>query len=387
MSNTLRTLPMPTGSGVVEVLPHLREALAGDNGPAWLPIPTSDRREARRLADALAPGEPIDDDVALVVTTSGTTGVPKGAMLSASALRASGTATHDRLGGPGTWLLALPSHHIAGLQVLLRSILAGTEPAVLDVSGGFLPEALAGAISGMRGERRYTALVPTQLIKALDEPGAAAALADLDAVLVGGAATPVPVYERATLLGINVVRTYGMSETCGGCVYDGVPLEGTEVRIEDGRVVIGGAMVARGYRGQPDHPAFAEPGWFRTDDAGSFDDGVLRVTGRLDEAILTGGLLVIPQVVEAVLITHPAISECAVLGLPDERLGQRVAVAVVPTAGASPTLEELREHVERELDPTSAPREIAIVDELPVHGPGKPNRHKLRELLTAKSAT
>ncbi|MBF6246565.1 o-succinylbenzoate--CoA ligase [Nocardia elegans] len=377
---------MPTGSGVGDVLPHLREAMEG-NGPAWLPIPTTDRREARRLADALRPGDPIDDDVALVVTTSGTTGVPKGAMLSSSALRASGTATHDRLGGPGTWLLALPTHHIAGLQVLMRSILAGTEPAVLDVSGGFLPEALAGPISGMRGERRYTSLVPTQLIKAIEEPEAAAALADLDAVLVGGAATPAPVYERARELGINVVRTYGMSETCGGCVYDGVPLAGTLVRIEDGRVVLGGPMIAKGYRGQPDHPAFAEPGWFRTEDAGTYDNGVLQVTGRLDEAITTGGLLVIPQVVEAVLVTHPAISECVVLGLPDERLGQRVAVAVVPAEGARPTLEELREHVVRELDAIAAPRELAILDELPLHGPGKPNRNKLRELLLTRSHT
>lgn len=385
MSNTLRTLPMPTGSGVGDVLPHLREALEG-NGPAWLPIPTSDRREARRLSDALAPGESIDDDVALVVTTSGTTGVPKGAMLSASALRASGTATHDRLGGPGSWLLALPTHHIAGLQVLLRSILAGTEPTVLDVSGGFLPEALAGAVAGMRGERRYTALVPTQLIKAMDLPEAAAALARLDAVLVGGAATPLPVYERAKDAGINVVRTYGMSETCGGCVYEGVPLDGARVRIEDGRVLLGGAMIARGYRGQPDHPAFAEPGWFRTEDAGTVTDGVLQISGRLDEAIMTGGLLVIPQVVEAVLVTHPAISECVVLGLPDERLGQRVAVAVVPAAGATPTLEDLRDHVLRELDPIAAPRELAVLDELPLHGPGKPNRAKLRELLGAQSA-
>ncbi|MCP2277635.1 O-succinylbenzoic acid--CoA ligase [Nocardia amikacinitolerans] len=384
MSNTLRTLPMPTGSGLGDVLPHLREALEG-NGPAWLPIPTSDRREARRLSDALSPGETIDDDVALVVTTSGTTGVPKGAMLSASALRASGTATHDRLGGPGAWLLALPTHHIAGIQVLLRSILAGTEPTVLDVSGGFLPEALAGAVAGMRGTRRYTALVPTQLIKALDAPGAAEALAELDAVLVGGAATPLPVYERAKAAGINVVRTYGMSETCGGCVYEGVPLDGAEVRIEDGRVLLGGAMIARGYRGQPDHPAFAEPGWFRTEDAGTFENGVLHITGRLDEAIVTGGLLVIPQVVEAVLVTHPSISECVVLGLPDERLGQRVAVAVVPTAGATPTLEELRDHVVRELDAIAAPRELALLDELPLHGPGKPNRAKLRQLLLAQS--
>ncbi|MFD4353809.1 o-succinylbenzoate--CoA ligase [Nocardia sp. NPDC058519] len=374
---------MPTGAGVSEVMPHLRQALDG-SGPAWLPIPTTDRREARRLSDALKPGDPIDDDVALVVTTSGTTGIPKGALLGAEALRASGNATHDRLGGPGSWLLALPTHHIAGIQVLLRSILAGTEPTVLDVSGGFLPEALAGAVGAMRGPRRYTALVPTQLIKSLDSPVAAKALAGLDGVLVGGAATPAPVLDRARDLGITVVRTYGMSETCGGCVYEGVPLDGTEVRIEDGRVILGGAMIAHGYRNLPDHPAFAEPGWFRTEDAGSFEDGVLSISGRLDEAIMTGGLLVIPQVVEAVLANHPGIRECIVLGLPDERLGQRVAVAIVPTPGAAPTLDELRAHVVAELDSIAAPRELAVLSEIPLRGPGKPDRTALRKLLLAE---
>ncbi|WP_342800202.1 o-succinylbenzoate--CoA ligase [Nocardia sp. No.11] len=375
---------MPTGSGVGEVLPHLRQALDG-NGPAWLPIPTTDRREARRLSDALKPGDPIDDDVALVVTTSGTTGIPKGALLGAEALRASGNATHERLGGPGSWLLALPTHHIAGIQVLLRSILAGTEPTVLDVSGGFLPEALAGAVAAMRGPRRYTALVPTQLIKSLDSPVAAKALAELDGVLVGGAATPLPVYERAREAGITVVRTYGMSETCGGCVYEGVPLDGTEVRIEDGRVLLGGAMIARGYRNLPDHPAFAEPGWFRTEDAGTYTDGVLSISGRLDEAIMTGGLLVIPQVVEAVLANHPGIRECIVLGLPDERLGQRVAVAIVPLPGAAPTLDEIRAHVVAELDSIAAPRELAVLTEIPLRGPGKPDRAALREHLLANT--
>ncbi|WP_188828846.1 o-succinylbenzoate--CoA ligase [Nocardia camponoti] len=372
---------MPTGAGVSEVLPHLRQALDG-SGPAWLPIPTTDRREAARLSDALKPGDPIDDEVALVVTTSGTTGIPKGALLGAEALRASGNATHERLGGPGSWLLALPTHHIAGIQVLLRSILAGTEPTVLDVSGGFLPEALAGAVGAMRGPRRYSALVPTQLIKSLDSPIAAKALAELDGVLVGGAATPVPIYERALDMGIKVVRTYGMSETCGGCVYEGLPLNGTQIRVEDGRIVIGGSMVARGYRNLPDHPAFAEPGWFRTEDAGSIDaDGLLSITGRLDEAIMTGGLLVIPQVVEAVLSTHPAIRECIVLGLPDERLGQRVAVAIVPVDGTSPTLDELRAHVVAELDSIAAPRELAVLSEIPLRGPGKPDRAALRRLL------
>ncbi|MCP9622636.1 o-succinylbenzoate--CoA ligase [Nocardia otitidiscaviarum] len=376
---------MPTGAAVGEVLPHLREALEG-SGPAWLPIPTADRREAHRLSSALRPGEPIEDDVALVVTTSGTTGIPKGAMLSAAALRASGEATHERLGGAGQWLLALPTHHIAGIQVLLRSILAGTEPVVLDVSDGFLPEGLASAVAGMRGPRRYTSLVPTQLIKALDEPVGTEALARFDAVLVGGAATPAPVLERARAAGINVVRTYGMSETCGGCVYEGVPLDGTEIRIEDGRVMLGGTTLANGYRGLPDHPAFAEPGWFRTEDAGTYENGVLTISGRLDEAIMTGGLLVIPQVVEAVLATHPAVGECVVLGLPDERLGQRVAVAVVPAVGATPpTLDELREHVMKELDAIAAPRELAVLDDLPLRGPGKPDRVKLREHLLADS--
>ncbi|MGW1743236.1 o-succinylbenzoate--CoA ligase [Nocardia sp. NPDC001965] len=381
MTRTLRTLPIPTGSGVSDVLPHLRQVLDGSGSAAWLPVPASDRREARRLGDALAPGEPIGDDIALVVTTSGTTGVPKGAMLTAAALRASGDATHERLGGPGSWLLALPTHHIAGLQVLLRSLLAGTEPTVVDVSGGFLPEALAGAIAGMGGERRYTSLVPTQLIKVLEAPAATAALAELDAVLIGGAAIPAPVHERARDAGINVVRTYGMSETCGGCVYDGVPLTGARVRIEDDRILLGGDMLAAGYRNIPDHPAFAEPGWFRTDDAGVFSDGVLRVLGRLDEAISTGGLLVIPQVVEAVLATHPAVSECVVLGLPDERLGQRVAVAVVPAPGTAPTLDDIRAHISAELDAVAVPRELTLVEEIPLLGPGKPDRGALRRHL------
>jgi O-succinylbenzoic acid--CoA ligase len=237
----------------------------------------------------------------------------------------------------------------------------------------------------MTGARKYTSLVPTQLIKTLEEPAGAEALTALDAVLVGGSATPQPVLDRARELGINVVRTYGMSETCGGCVYEGVPLRGAQVRIEDGRVLVGGPMLAKGYRGLPDHPAFSEPGWFRTDDAGVYRNGVLTITGRLDEAIMTGGLLVIPEVVEAVLATHPAVAECAVLGLPDERLGQRVAAAIVPVPGTIPTLDELRDHVIAELDTIAAPRELAIVEELPMRGPGKPDRTRLRDHLLADS--
>ncbi|MGB6275335.1 MAG: AMP-binding protein, partial [Rhodococcus sp. (in: high G+C Gram-positive bacteria)] len=153
---------------------RLSRMLAGD-GPALLPVPTDDPRETERLHDALAPGTPIDDGVALVVATSGTTGVPKGAMLSASALVASATATEERLGGPGSWLLALPAHHIAGMQVLLRSVLAGTSPVVMDVSRGFDPSALIDAVGSMSGPLRYTSLVPGQLVKAFQIPEAVAA--------------------------------------------------------------------------------------------------------------------------------------------------------------------------------------------------------------------
>ncbi|MCZ4522094.1 o-succinylbenzoate--CoA ligase [Rhodococcus ruber] len=374
----LESVPIPTGPAAADILPRLSRVLAGD-GPAVLPVPADDPREIRRLHDALAPGTPIDDDVALVVATSGTTGTPKGAMLSASALVASATATEERLGGPGSWLLALPAHHIAGMQVLLRSVLAGTSPVIMDVSHGFDPVALIESVGRMSGPLRYTSLVPGQLVKAFENPEAVAALASLDAVLLGGAATPIPLREKAHAAGIRLVRTYGMSETAGGCVYDGVPLRNTVVRIDAGRVVLGGRTLASGYRGLPEHPAFAEPGWFRTDDAGTMVDGVLSITGRLDEAISTGGLTVVPQVVEAALATHPAVLECAVVGLPDERLGQRVVVAVV--ASAPVTLAELRSHVESSLDITAAPRELFLVKSLPTRGPGKLNRAELRTVL------
>ncbi|MCZ4274840.1 o-succinylbenzoate--CoA ligase [Rhodococcoides yunnanense] len=381
----LREMSVPTGPAVAELLPQLSSILDGNsddgNSEAVLPVPAGDEREAGRLRGALSPGSPIQPEAALVVATSGTTGTPKGAMLSADALRASGTATHDRLGGPGSWLLALPAHHIAGLQVLLRSVLAGTRPEILDVSDGFDPSQLPAAVARMSG-RRYTSLVPTQLVKALGDPAATEALAELDAVLLGGAATPVPLRERAEAAGINVVRTYGMSETAGGCVYDGVPLRGVEIWIVDGRVVLGGSTVALGYRGMPNHPAFADAGRFRTDDAGVLTDGVLSITGRLDEAISTGGLTIVPQVVEAAVATHPAVRECAVVGLPDERLGERVAVAIV--ASAAVTLADLRAHVALTLDATAVPRELYIVETLPTKGPGKIDRSALRAALAPR---
>jgi O-succinylbenzoic acid--CoA ligase len=177
-----------------------------------------------------------------------------------------------------------------------------------------------------------------------------------------------------------------MSETAGGCVYDGVPLDGVRLRVDpDGRIVIGGATLAKGYRNPPDPDPFAEPGWFRTDDIGALDDsGVLTVLGRADEAISTGGLTVLPQPVEAALRTHEAVADCAVFGLADERLGQRVVAAVVVADGcAPPALDTLRAHVEGTLDGTAAPRELHVVDALPMRGIGKVDRHALARMFGA----
>ncbi|MCV7421294.1 o-succinylbenzoate--CoA ligase [Mycobacterium yunnanensis] len=354
------------------------EGVLDGRDPAILPVP-ADVRSAESLTSSLGIGEDIDDDVALVVSTSGTTGVPKGAMLTAAALIASASATHDRIGGPGTWLLALPAHHVAGMQVMVRSLLAGTVPVAVDPS--FDVVELPSAVEALGSGPRYASLVAVQLAKALGDPGATAALADLDAVLIGGGPMPAAIGEAAAAAGIRVVRTYGMSETAGGCVYDGVALDGVRVRLDDGRVILGGATLAKGYRHPTDPDPFSEPGWFRTDDVGAVDDsGRLRILGRVDDAIGTGGLTVQPQLVEAALATHPAVTDCAVFGVTDDRLGQRVVAAVVLAENATaPTVADLRTHVAQTLDGTAAPREVHVVDELPRRGIGKLDRGELRK--------
>ncbi|GFG52514.1 o-succinylbenzoate--CoA ligase [Mycolicibacterium agri] len=359
------------------MLPTVEGILAG-RIPAMLPVPANDERQTQLLTTALRVGEDIDDDIAVVVSTSGTTGTPKGAMLSAAALTASAEATHRRLGGPGQWLLALPAYHIAGLQVLVRGVLAGNTPVALPAQ--FDPADLPAAVAAMGSGRRYASLVAAQLDKASSHPAASAALAELDAVLIGGGPMPTKIAEKAAAAGISVVRTYGMSETAGGCVYDGVPLDGVEVRVgSDGRIALGGATLAKGYRNPPENDPFAEPGWFLTDDVGALDtSGRLRVLGRTDDAISTGGLTVFPHLVENALSSHPRVAECAVFGVPDDRLGQRVVAAVVAAANyPPPTLVELRKYVGALLDPTAAPREVHLVDALPRRGIGKIDRRRL----------
>ncbi|MGH3998416.1 MAG: AMP-binding protein, partial [Pseudonocardiaceae bacterium] len=239
----------------------------------------------------------------VVVTTSGSTGQPKWVQLSAATLIASATAAHARLGGPGRWLLALPAQHIAGLQVLVRAALAGCQPAVLDLSNGFDPAAFGAAARRFTSGsgRCYTALVPTQLARLLKT--GADSLTGFDAVLLGGAASPGELQRRARTAGVHVVTTYGMTETAGGCVYDGWPLEGATVRLDaKGRVELSGPMLATGYLDAPEETAaMFRDGWFRTCDLGRLDrQGRLQVLGRADDVIVTGGINVAPAEVEAV---------------------------------------------------------------------------------------
>ena len=269
--------------------------------------------------------------------------MPKLAMLTREALAASATATHERLGGPGQWLLPMPAHHIAGLQVLVRSLVAGTEPVAMDLTEGFTPAAFARSAAALTGHRRYTSLVPTQLVRLLADPAGTEALRVFDAVLLGGAAAAPSLLARAAEAGVSVTTTYGMSETAGGCVYDGRPLACTTVRADaDGRLHLGGATLAEGYLGRPDLTAAAFSTdadgrrWFATDDVGhQGEDGRWHVDGRIDDLVNTGGLKVAPRLVEeAITARLPEVAECAVVGVPDPEWGEAVAAALVLADGA-----------------------------------------------------
>ena len=366
--------------GVAELTAALRDAL--DGGPGVLPLDVTDPR-LPDLRARLAPGVPAEPGTAVVVATSGSTGDARGVLLSAAALRASATATHARLGGPGQWLLALPAQHVAGVQVIVRSLLAGFEPVVVERDQTF-----AAAAQTLAAPRTYTSLVPTQLTRFLDDEVQLTALRGFDAVLLGGAATPAPLLARARDAGVRVVTTYGMSETAGGCVYDGVPLDGVRVRIAGGVVELGGPVLAHGYRLDPAATARAfAGGWFRTTDLGVLGaGGVLEVLGRADFVINTGGVKVAPAAVEAVLTAQPGVAEACVVDLPSAEWGQLVAAAVVP-AGPAPEVAALQAAVRAALGGPAAPKVVRFAEVLPLRGPGKVDRAAVRELLRRPGPT
>ena len=403
-----------------------------------LPAPTAEDGEHRTgspqpLLGPIAPGEDegqVRSDLArritrvpartdLILRTSGsTTGTGRLIAMSAAALMASARATHARLGGPGTWLLPLPAHHVAGLQILIRSLDAGTEPIVVDTSAGFSPAALAEALSSARrstgaaASRLYVSLVPTQLVRVLQDPQARRALAGADAVLLGGAAADPALLARARGAGVTVVTTYGMSETGGGCVYNGRPLEGVEIAIQApdaegaGRILISGPVLAEDYLHTPGHSPAGSPGGgpddgegfhrsgtrrvLATSDRGRLHpDGRLEVLGRLDDVIITGGVKVEPRHVEEALTCIDGVAEACVVGLPDEQWGSTVVAAVVLETGRGPgglrrrDGAALREAARGRLDGAHAPKRVVVLEALPLRPSGKVDRREVARLLAA----
>ncbi|MGZ8631769.1 MAG: class I adenylate-forming enzyme family protein [Actinomycetota bacterium] len=377
-------------------------------GPAWVRLvrqlwsdrvaflPLDDRlteRDRRALVDLARPtavldaagsltvfagGAPVDDEVALVMATSGTGGTPRLVELSRGSVTAAAEASRDALAAAGHDVSAplvccLTPAHIGGLLVLLRGELGDLRVVVHDrfEPRRLLREAPAGA---------GVSLVPTMLRRLVH---AGADLARLGTLLVGGAALDGDLHASAVALGGRVVSTYGLTESCGGVVYDGVPLPGTRVRIgEAGRIDLHGLTLMQGYRGDPaaTGATFDTQGWMRTDDAGSIaDDGRVVVYGRLDEAIRTGGETVWPDEVERALADHPKVADVAVAARPHPEWGEQVVAFVVPRRiDEPPTLDELRDHAADSIARHKAPRDLVLVSELPRTAGGKIRRGELR---------
>jgi O-succinylbenzoic acid--CoA ligase len=404
----------------------LREALSG--GPAVLP------RQAGPNPDPSAPAT-VPRSVAVVVETSGSTGVPKRVALSADALLAGAAASAGAIGGtePGTsqWLLAVPAHYVAGIIVLVRSIVAGTEPVILP-PGHFDPAAYCAAAETMHAPVRLSSLVPAQLARLLDHAESLsfgdrdrvlAALRRFDTLLIGGQALHDDLHARAREAGLRIVRTYGSSETGGGCVYDGVPLGDVHARVVDGQIELGGSGLAEGYlapdgtldRDRTDAVFHTDDlgRWFRTGDLGTvivstvtsshvFVDGERRrivrvtVTGRADNVIVSGGEKVSLDLVQTCVRRLPGYRDAVVVPAPSAQWGQVPAVvrssrgdapsAAAPGGAESADLPMLRAAVRAELGRAAAPAHVFALDELPLLASGKPDRMALVRWVRAQLA-
>lgn len=425
-----RPLHVVDAESPAAVLAALREALAG--GPAVLP-----RRGGERRADDPDTLSGWPDDACLVIETSGSTARPKRVVLTASALRASAAGSARRLAEltaarafepgeePGQWLLCLPVDYIAGAQVLLRSILAGTEPGRL-APGSFTAARFLAAAERLSTRRRFVSLVPAQLQRLLEaaeattpigDPGpgpdpeqVAATVAGFEAVLVGGQATPPELRQRAAVLGWRIVTTYGASETAGGCVYDAVPFDGVQARLVDGELQLRGPVLAAGYLDEPQRtehsfvPDAAGERWYRTGDAGEVLPAVvgvpprtgqrLRVTGRLDDVLISGGEKVLLGWVEQLVRALPGYEQAFVVAVPDEQWGQVPAIVLADaslpdTAGiaeharllaADPAWQRLRERVAQAVGRAARPAHRIRVRQVPMLPSGKLDRRALAAL-------
>lgn len=371
MARRLVALDLPGGPAFMEALRR-----AWDDGDAVFPVDQRlppDQRAA--VVDEMAPhnvvdpsdsttrgraGRPVGDDDALVIATSGTTGAPRGVVLTHEAVRASATASSDRLGvtPDDHWIACLPLSHVGGLSVVTRALHVGTGLTVLP---GFDRDAvhITADRAATEGRRCFVSLVPTTLRRV--EPTRFAA------ILLGGARPPA---DRPS----NTVSTYGMTETGSGVVYDGTPLEGVDIRVLDGEIHLRGPMLLRCYRDGLDPKV---DGWLPTGDLGHLDaDGRLTVEGRRGDLIITGGENVWPEPVEAALATHPDVADVAVSGSDDPEWGQVVTAHVVGRR-RTPTLDELRDHARAALPPFALPRRLVTLDEIPRTALGKIARARL----------
>lgn len=332
-------------------------------------------------------------DAAAVVRTSGSTGTPKQTVLTTQGLRASAEATAEFIGGHAQWLVGLNLSYVAGLAMVSRSIVAGTTPVPMK-PGSFTPELFVESARQLTGDFRAVSLVPTQLARLVDEPSAEAvsALRSFDAILVGGARIPDRIREASA--NYNVFATYGMSETCGGCVYNGVPLPGVTVDTVSSqagdRVRITGPMVAAGYLDDPrltDAHFGAHPDgtrWYVTDDLGRIagngpsSNQRLEILGRVDDVINTGGVKVSAAAVADVIEAHPAVTEALVVGIPDDQWGQLVCAAVVTTVEVEQIRSELKNQISEMLGAPAVPKIWQQYPRLPLLPNGKPDRTKLQ---------
>jgi o-succinylbenzoate---CoA ligase len=386
----LVALRVPAGPAMAHAVEQI-----WDGGDAVLPLPLSlpDAAVTRLLRDLrpavvveatgrvrLPDAVPVAPDVALVVATSGSSGRAKGVELTYGALQHAAAATHARLDVAvgDRWLCCLPLHHVAGFQMLVRSQLLDNLPVFTPPE----PSAISAAT-----DATLISLVPTMLVRLLD---AGVDLSRFRRVLLGGAAPGEALLARARQAGVPVVTSYGMTETAGGCVYDGRPLDGVEVALLPGnRIALRGPMLMRGYRLRDDLTAAAlEDGWFHTADRGELlPDGTLRVTGRVDTVINTGGEKVDPAEVAAVLRAHPGIADIAVVGLDDAEWGQRVtAVCVAADPRQPPGLADLRAFGGRHLAGFQLPRELLVVREIPRTALGKVDAGALTAQLSGSGS-
>ncbi len=394
----LHAVLLPPAEAAARLLGALPAALDG-TGPALLPLdPALPRPQLAALLEAFSPSvletsqgteryggprprsphhSPVGENTALVIATSGSTGQPKGTELSGAALLASARASMRRIGAAEgeRWLCCLPTFHISGIGVLVRSLLAGVAPVIAD---RLEPGMLAG--SGCV----HVSMVPTQLRRMLD---AGADVATVRTILLGGAAIPAGLLDTARAAGVRVITTYGMSETCGGCVYNGMPLDDVTVDIGHGdRIRIAGPVLFSGYRLRPDLTAQVRDGrWFVTSDIGSISpSGELQVRGRADDVINTGGEKVVAAEVEAVLGTCAGVRDAAVVGRPDAEWGELVTAAVVPEdPSAPPALAAIRAHVRESMPAHAAPAALVLLERMPMLPSGKPDREKLRAQAAA----